>query len=74
MRTGATMDRGFSDSTIMATVWLIRYHPERLSAWLEAHPPGASLDVIAREWIKDGRGRAGADSVFADIRNDWGMT
>jgi len=30
----------FAQSTVDATVWLIRFHPDRLKAWLERHESG----------------------------------
>ena len=29
---------GFAESTLQATEWLRKYHPERLRAWYEKHP------------------------------------
>lgn len=37
----------FAESTIIATIWLIRFHPERLPRWLERHSRG--LERVARE-------------------------
>ena len=36
-----------ASSSIQATAWLIRYAPERLSAWLDRHADG--LERAARE-------------------------
>lgn len=37
-------------STQDATLWLRRYHPERLEAWLERHDPQL------RDWLSEQRG------------------
>jgi hypothetical protein len=31
-------DMGFAESTIQATVWLRKFHPERLRNWYKSHP------------------------------------
>lgn len=46
------MERGFVESTIDATRWLILHCPERLETWLAEHPPSAVLEQVARERIK----------------------
>lgn len=44
-------------STIDATKWLMVYHPERLEAWLQRHPPGEALRKIASDQLQADRGR-----------------
>jgi hypothetical protein len=52
---GASMVRlEFPKSTIMATSWLMTYHPERLPAWYERHPPADRLEAITKEWMAKG--------------------
>lgn len=43
------MERGFAESTIDATRWLIAHAPDRLAAWLKNHPPGDVLEKVARD-------------------------
>lgn len=43
------MQEGFAESTIEATIWLMRYQPGKLQEWLSQHPPGKVLAAIARE-------------------------
>jgi hypothetical protein len=47
--------RGFAESTIEATVWLICHRPARLPVWLAHHPNGKVLEKIARGRIKNER-------------------
>jgi hypothetical protein len=47
------MVEGFADSTIDATIWLLAWHPERVKAWLDRHPPGAVLERLARDQMRN---------------------
>lgn len=44
---------GHAETTILATAWLIKFHPERLEAWLARHAPG--VEAVTRQWMADGR-------------------
>jgi hypothetical protein len=46
------MQHGFADSTVDATMWLIKFHPERLDAWLKRHPPSSVLYAVAQAQIE----------------------
>jgi hypothetical protein len=41
----------FAASTLVATAWLITFHPERLADWLDRHPHGDELERETRELI-----------------------
>jgi hypothetical protein len=47
------MAQEFAEATLQATEWLMVFHPERLAAWLERHPPG--LEQAARAAIEQRR-------------------
>lgn len=51
------IDYGYAQSTITATIWLIKYAPERLENWLRKHHGGSELEAIAREQMNE-RSRA----------------
>jgi hypothetical protein len=46
-------ERGFAQSTVEATIWLICQGPKRLPAWLARQPNADALEKVARAQIKN---------------------